>query len=217
MKKLLFPLLTMIFYNCYAQQKFVYLTYEQYVAKAASEIAAKDNRPGFTHHIGDYFGGGIIATLWMQDGVEHGLIVGLADLPELSTDSIAKLNAETLKNIGHLMAWRNPTPEVHWQSADSLCKAYRSGGYSDWRLPTDVELDSIHGFTSNLDNILFIKSNGKGFMKGYYWSSTLNLRDANGGSRWAQLFFIRAPANQDGNKSIMGNDENCGVRPVRKF
>ncbi|MEI6580474.1 MAG: hypothetical protein WCN92_13560, partial [Eubacteriales bacterium] len=38
------------------------------------------NNGGFTHYIGELYGGGIIVYLWKQAGVEKGLIASLTDL-----------------------------------------------------------------------------------------------------------------------------------------
>ena len=186
------------------QQKFAYLTYDQEIAKAASDISAKDNRPGFTHHIGEYFGGGIIISLWSSNGTEHGLIVGLVDLYPYNADSIYRTGA--------------PIPGVSWQSADSLCKVYKGGGYNDWQLPNKSELDTINQFNKIICHALGnVGHKTSLFMKGNYWSSTLNDRDKSGGSAWGEVFNTIHP-NYDGSASPLDkNEPGESVRPIRKF
>jgi len=38
------------------------------------------NNGGFTHYIGELYGGGIVVSVWKVAGVEHGLIASLTDL-----------------------------------------------------------------------------------------------------------------------------------------
>lgn len=48
-----------------------------------------------------------------------------------------------------------------WSTAESMCKASRVGGFSDWRLPTIVELAVLYTHRNEIG----------GFVNGIYWSS----------------------------------------------
>ncbi len=50
-----------------------------------------------------------------------------------------------------------------WGKAFELCYDYRGGGYDDWYLPTEDELNLIYNNLKNIDEIS---------MKCWYWSST---------------------------------------------
>jgi hypothetical protein len=41
---------------------------------------------------------------------------------------------------------------INWQGAKSYCESYRGGGYTDWRLPTQVELAELYDGTVNGKN-----------------------------------------------------------------
>jgi hypothetical protein len=96
---------------------------------------------GITHHIGQSFGGGIVFHVFLDSlGVEHGLIVSLNDLGftewglygtnvfscESDWDGLSNSNAA---NAG---------------TAIGLCNSYTHGGYSDWYLPSILELQKLY-------------------------------------------------------------------------
>lgn len=53
--------------------------------------------------------------------------------------------------------------ETNWNMAKTLCNEYRGGGYNDWYLPNEDELDCIY---KNL------RKSGKISTDAWYWSST---------------------------------------------
>jgi hypothetical protein len=102
---------------------------------------------GFTHYIGEQFGGGVIFHLWKDaQGLEHGLIV---DLTDLSTSQVwSNVGAE----IGNsaLSIWDGLTnsnaiinQSGHSSSAAALCLNSNNGGHSDWYLPAIQELNML--------------------------------------------------------------------------
>jgi hypothetical protein len=34
--------------------------------------------------------------------------------------------------------------DINWTNAKSYCQNYRGGGFTDWRMPTQVELSNLH-------------------------------------------------------------------------
>lgn len=100
---------------------------------------------GFTHYLGENFGGGIIFQLWKDaQGAEHGLIV---DINNLSTTEIWSNEAWTLIGSGAQSLWDGKSNSAaiiaqpgHTKSLASLCKASTSGGQNDWYLPSIDEL-----------------------------------------------------------------------------
>lgn len=78
-----------------------------------------------------------------------------------------------------------------WQTANSVCRNSRVGGYSDWRLPTSAELDAIEPYLNSGD----------------YWSSTPD--------RYGSHYFY---SNYHRQVTAAGNDNiECRVRAVRSI
>jgi hypothetical protein len=167
---------------------------------------------GFTHYIGEKFGGGIIVALWKENEVEKGLIASLHDL---STSHIWSNITDT---IGE--AARNPldgrinteaiiSQSGHIESAASLCANYNGGGFNDWYLPAAWELNKLYSMAFEINNIL--ENDGdpttKGFiLNSYYWSSTENYFY----NAWYQYFFT-------GFQNLGSEFNSYRVRAVRRF
>ncbi|NTV68360.1 MAG: DUF1566 domain-containing protein [Chlorobaculum sp.] len=124
---------------------------------------------------GDQYGGGKVAFLFQPgeagyvEGQTHGLIAATADLGNGTT----------------------------WSKAVTLCKEYRGGGFSDWRLPSKEEL-----------NRLYINKTLIGGFKErhFYWSGTQS--DKN--DAWDQSF-------RTGICNLGYKLDNNYVRAVRPF
>lgn len=79
-------------------------------------------------------------------------------------------------NITGLMWQRTDGGEMIWENATSYCNNLVQGGYSDWRMPTAMELFSINNYdriNPALDTVFFIKTAAQ-----YWWSSDLQVNDA---------------------------------------
>lgn len=88
---------------------------------------------------------------------------------------------------------------ANWQDADEKSRAYRFGGFDDWRLPTQEELEKLY---ANL------KKQGKGgFGTSTYWSSS---ESAKKGGHWGVFFF-------DGSLVSISFMNPSAIRPVRSF
>lgn len=116
--------------------------------------------------IGDAYQGGII--FYLDETGQHGLIAAKKDI----------------------------TGEADWDEAMQFCEAYREAGYSDWRLPTEIEL-----------NQLFLQRElVGGFVRFSYWSAT----EYAGHFAYFQHFLTGECDNDF-------KDNTCYVRPVRSF
>jgi len=96
---------------------------------------------------GDHFGGGVI--VYTDEKGEHGLICS-KESPGIGSFLEATIGGG-----------------IKWKDANKLCKEYKGGGYSNWRLPTDLELNLI---------FLILKKYGKkrilfNLPDGLHWSS----------------------------------------------
>jgi hypothetical protein len=87
-------------------------------------------------------------------------------------------------------------------SAAQLCDALEFGGYNDWFLPSQDELDLMY---RNL------KQKGLGrFLNSVYWSSSYDASRAVGDTSWAQDF-------SDGSKVYTWQTNARSVRAIRAF
>jgi hypothetical protein len=61
---------------------------------------------------------------------------------------IAHDNGTVLDTSTNLMwAARDNGANINWQSAKMYCETYRGGGYTDWRMPHQDELEKLHTAT----------------------------------------------------------------------
>jgi hypothetical protein len=114
---------------------------------------------GFTHYIGEEFGGGVIFHLWKDNlGVEHGLVVALNNQSTSQTWSnvtgtqigaTAQSSWNGLTNSNAIVAQNG-----HTSSAAKLCVDLVSGGQSDWYLPSVDELSLLWHNRFNVNKTL---------------------------------------------------------------
>ena len=133
---------------------------------------------GFTHYIGELFGGGIIVQVWKNSlGIEHGLIASLTNLssgvpwtiPVQQTNLIgatAQYNSNGLTNTNAIIAQAGGATTAY---AAGLAKLYLGGGFTDWYLPSTLELDACYNSALTVNNILGPLN---GFVSFVYWTST---------------------------------------------
>ncbi|NTW54963.1 MAG: DUF1566 domain-containing protein [Chlorobaculum sp.] len=125
--------------------------------------------------IGDLYGGGKVAYLFQPGdagyvaGQSHGLIAATADIGE----------------------------GMMWAKAVKLCKEYRGGGFSDWRLPSKEELNRLYKSKALI---------GSFKERHFYWSGT----DSDKNDAWDQSF-------RTGICNLGYKLDNNYVRAVRAF
>jgi hypothetical protein len=152
--------------------------YALHAKTAESLVGGGSGGGGFTHYIGEEFGGGVIFHLWKDNaGVEHGLIV---DKTDLSTAQVWSNIDQTLIGPSAQSSWDGlsnsnaiVTQAGHTNSAAALCLNSTNGGQSDWYLPSIDELSLLWHSRFNVNKSLStiggatVLSNTT-----YYWSST---------------------------------------------
>jgi len=131
--------------------------------------------------IGDSYGGGIVAYIlqpedpWYDSNVPHGLIAATAD--QSTGIEWAKIDYEdtsvALTSSAYGTGSANTDKIIEQNGVDTdyaagLARAYRGGGYSDWYLPSEVELSKI------LANKNIIGGFYAGGEQANYWNSTEN-------------------------------------------
>jgi hypothetical protein len=91
-----------------------------------------------------------------------------------------------------------------WTDAGTYCDNLSLGGYTDWRLPSDIELMSIVNYGTygpSINTTYFPNTNSS-----FYWSSTTYADDTS--SAWGVYFY-------DGNVYYNGKSNSLYVRCVR--
>ena len=132
---------------------------------------------GFTHYIGEEFGGGVIFHLWKDAlGVEHGLIIDKTDLS--ATQVWSNIDA-TLIGASAQSSWdglSNSNAIVgqtgHNSSASALCLNSTNGGQSDWYLPSVQELNMLWNNYYTVARSLIQITGATQLQSATYWSST---------------------------------------------
>ena len=152
--------------------------YALHAKTAESVVGGSTGGGGFTHYIGEQFGGGVIFHLWKDaQGVEHGLIV---DITDLSTSQVwSNINA-TLIGASAQSSWdglSNSNAIVgqagHTSSASALCLNSTNGGQSDWYLPSIDELSLLWQSRFNVNKSLSAIGGATVLPNSpIYWSST---------------------------------------------
>jgi hypothetical protein len=167
---------------------------------------------GFTHYIGEEFGGGVIFHLWKDaQGIEHGLIVDKTDLntshvwSNVSTTLIGSNSQSSWDGIGNSNAIVGQAG--HTNSAAALCLNSTNGGYIDWYLPSIDELSLLWHNRFNINKSLATISGASVMpISSNYWSSLEILSS----TAWRFSFHEGGPFTAN---KVM----TCFVRAVRAF
>lgn len=132
---------------------------------------------GYSHYIGEEFGGGVIFHLWKDiQGVEHGLIVDKTDLSnghiwsDVNSTLIgasAQSNWDGLSNSHAIVGQAG-----HTISAAALCLNSNNGGQTDWYLPSIQELSILWNNYYSVTRTLSQISGAIQVQPTDYWSST---------------------------------------------
>ncbi len=186
-----------------------------YALHANTATSTTGNAGGFTHYVGELFGGGIVVSVWKDaQGVERGLIASLTNLsagipwttPAFQNTLIgptAQSPINGLANTNAIVAQAGAGTTY----AAGLCKAYNSGGFTDWYLPATWELNQCYNAAMIVNELL---GNSNGFFSNInysnYWSST----EYNVDSVWVQVFYYGATG-------FNAKGIGSAVRAVRRF
>jgi hypothetical protein len=166
---------------------------------------------GFTHYIGEEFGGGVIFHLFKDaQGVEHGLIL---DKTDLSTGQVWSNIDQTLIGVTAQSIWDGLSNSNaiegqagHTSSASALCLNSTNGGQSDWYLPSIQELRMLWNNYYTVARSLTQISGATQLQPDLYWSST----EGGNSSSWVLYLY-------DGSTYNLSKHNTYYVRPVRAF
>lgn len=162
-------------------------------------------RNGFSHYIGEYFGGGIIFHLFKDyEGNEHGLIVSLNDL------SLGEVWINNPQLAYAVSTWNGKVNTNNIVNADgatnaaTLCDNYEYDNYNDWYLPSLDELLLLPKVRFDINKMLDQYA-GNQLYNLDYWSSTLT------GSQAYSVNLLMG--------SVMYShvSNRFAVRPIRSF
>lgn len=196
-----------------------------YALHANTATSTTGSTGGFTHYIGEQFGGGIIFHLWKDSlGIEHGLIV---DVTDLSTGEVWSNIDTTLIGPSAQSSWdglSNSNAIVaqagHTNSAAALCLNSTNGGQTDWYLPSSLEFNLLwFNYFAVVKTISQIS--GATELRGpNYWNSTEELDS--GGQECAYAHYNRFPPNDQNSGPTGTIGSTCKtaqnyVRAIRSF
>jgi hypothetical protein len=132
----------------------------------------------FQTNIGKLMGGGIVVSEWFENGVHKALITSLFDISVNATWTVAPQqgvdlpgaisNSDGLTNTNAIIAQTGAPAGILY--AAGLARLYADGGYNDWYLPSQWELNMCYNSAAIIDKALV--GIGNGFAPTSYWSST---------------------------------------------
>jgi len=137
---------------------------------------------GFTHYVGELYGGGIVVGVWKENGVEHGLIASSTDISArrawtswngVFTFGNNAKSPDDGQNNTSVLAAADPN------CVAAVCQNYTGGGYNDWYLPSVWEMRMVSNAFPLLTNILgdghAYESDNSSYSEfaGHYWTSTI--------------------------------------------
>jgi len=191
-------------YSITGTRQLISVPYALYSANAAAG--------GFTHHIGEAFGGGIIFHLWKDSqGIEHGLIVDIFELSasQIWSNVLGLIGIQAQSNWNGLGNSNAIVGQIgHTNSAAQACLNSTNSNQSDWYLPAIDELSLLIHARFDVNKTLSTIAGATSLpIIGTYWSSTEY------DQVYAFLFFNSGLANYNYSKS----QSSSGVRAVRSF
>ena len=181
------------------------------IGTSAASVASTSVTPAIA--IGDYFQGGVVFYILQSDdtgyvaGETHGLVAAVADQSSgirwfngsyVTTEETGTAIGTGADNTTTIISAQGATETSY---AAGVARAYNGGGYIDWFLPSQDELNQMYINKTTLEAV-----SGFTAFSVYYWSST----EYNGTFAWLQNFL-------NGFQDYNYNDRTFAVRAVRAF
>lgn len=185
---------------------------------AANKAYVDASGGGLSHYVGESFGGGVVAAVWKEGGVEKGLIVAPVELspaecpcPAWSNVASTLIGATAQSPVNGVTNTPAITGQAgHTSSAAKLCADYSTGGFDDWYLPSRYELGMIYQNAPTV-NFAFLNDGNPAthpVVMDDHWSSTEGAAD----EAWKVNFGSGGQA-----YSWSKAYEYARTRPVRRF
>jgi hypothetical protein len=157
--------------------QFLSVPYAIHAATADSLIGGSPISSGFTHYVGELFGGGVVFQVYKDSqGIEHGLIVALEDLIPQPWSNIYPGEVGAVNDLDGLANTNAIVLQPgHTSSAALSCLSWSNGGYDDWYLPSINEMVQIWHNYFVISKTLS-QTPGASLIISYadYWTSTEN-------------------------------------------
>jgi hypothetical protein len=179
-------------YSITGTSQLLSVPYALHAKTAESIVGGGSGGGGFTHYIGEEFGGGVVFHLWKDaSGVEHGLIIDKTDLSAVqiwSNIDVTLIGASAQSSWDGLSNSNAIVGQAgHTNSASALCLNSTNGGQSDWYLPSIDELSLLWHSRFNVNKSLSAIGGATVLPNSAtYWSSTENSNT----SAWCFYFYL---------------------------
>jgi hypothetical protein len=184
-----------------------------------AQIALLENNMTSNLAIGDYFGGGIVFYIFQNgdlgyvENETHGLICDVNDRPdahwadfdEATTDITGAEGTAIGTGAQNTIDITNVCQGEMAYLAAEVCFYSTNTGYTDWFLPSSLELNQIYIHKSSI-NTGALANGGESFENTQYWSST-ELTATTAESRYMD----------DGTNGGQDKETSAAVRAVRAF
>ena len=130
-------------------------------------------------NVGKLLGGGIVVAEWNENGVKKALIASLTDLsvnlpwtvPAFQGGPIIGYTAQSYSNgltNTNAIITQTGAPAANTYAA-GIARLYLGGGYNDWYLPSQWELNLCYQSAAIVNKALGVTN---GFLPSNYWCST---------------------------------------------
>ena len=187
----------------------------------ANSSGSTTNANGFTHYVGELYGGGIIFNIYKDStGAEHGLILALTDQSSGAawsnvTDNVVGTSAQSswdgLGNSNAIVAQVG-----HTDSAAKICLDLVSGGFSDWYLPSTLEFNTLMANLFVINKTLSTTNGATLILERTYHTSTESDGLNNDFTNTVNVNF-ESKAHSINSRPYGGKARINYVRAVRKF
>jgi len=128
--------------------------------------------------IGALIGGGIVVGVFVEGGVNKALVASLTNLTSSSPYTIpafqsiaigatARSHSDGLTNTNAIIAQTGAAATTAY--AAGIARLFAGGGFSDWYLPSQWELNMLYDSAAIVNRVL---GSTNGFLLNAYWSST---------------------------------------------
>jgi len=166
--------------------------------------------PTSNTNIGKLLGGGIVVAEWDENGVKKALVASLTNLStslpwtvpaqqSILIGITAQSYSDGLSNTNAIILQTGSAATTAY--AAGIARLYLGGGFNDWYLPSNFELNACYNSAFIVNKVLGVIN---GFNSFQYWSSTEN----NNSNAWIHYF-------SSGSQGSTVKASNFVVRAVR--
>jgi hypothetical protein len=180
---------------------------------AANKAYVDMQSGGFTHYVGEFFGGGVVFYVYRDaSGIEHGRVLALTDVSSgrtWSANTAALANTYAWDGVANCTLMTTQAED----NAGKDCLDWTDGTYDDWYLPSYFEIEQLwNNFIVVADALSSPQGVASGAIAfpttGSYWTSS-----ETAANQAAVLTMVRGPVNT----AVPKNANTVRVRAVRAY